>query len=221
MKTIRINATYGNDDDWVDMGLPSGVLWAKCNLGATKPEEYGDYYAWAETKPKEVYDWTNYLYCNGAPNQLTKYCNDPEFGYNGYTDRWLTQLQDMDDAARQASGGLAYIPTDELWRELINFTYSERTSINGIKVLRFTASNGNHLILPAAGSHVSGKIRGANMSGCYWGSTLGPSQPSYALFFDFLEGYGFGCARCVGLSIRSVSNISPSHFIQNMKKNVK
>ena len=202
------------DNEWVDLGLPSGVLWAKCNIGAFKPEEYGDYYAWGETKPKKVYDWTNYLYCNGAPNQLTKYCNDAKLGHNGYTDRWLTRLQMMDDAATQVSGGLAYIPTDDQWRELIDFTYRERTTINGIKVLRFTSPNGNCLILPAAGTHVSEKIRGANMSGCYWCATLGPSQPNYALFFDFLEGYGFGCARCIGLSVRAVCNIFPSRFFQ-------
>lgn len=72
--------------EWVDLGLPSGLLWATCNLGAATPEEYGDYYAWGETATKEVYNWSTYKYCNGGYDQLTKYCNYSGYGYNGFVD---------------------------------------------------------------------------------------------------------------------------------------
>lgn len=62
-----------NKHEYVDLGLPSGTLWATCNVGATSPEDYGDYYAWGETSTKDTYYWTNYKYANGAHNKLTKY----------------------------------------------------------------------------------------------------------------------------------------------------
>ena len=60
-----------NGHEYVDLGLPSGTLWATCNIGAASPEEHGDYFAWGETKPKDAYNWENYKYCNGTSNQLT------------------------------------------------------------------------------------------------------------------------------------------------------
>ena len=68
----NVSGNY-NGHDYVDLGLPSGTLWATCNVGAEVSEGYGDYFAWGETEPKTVYDWTNYKYCNGDSDQLTKY----------------------------------------------------------------------------------------------------------------------------------------------------
>ena len=86
------NGNTNNDHEWVDLGLPSGTLWATCNVGATKPEEYGDYFAWGETKQKNIYNLDTYRYCNnGDVKQLTKYCSDLEYGYHGFTDN-LTVL---------------------------------------------------------------------------------------------------------------------------------
>ena len=81
---------------WVDLGLPSGLLWAKSNVGATSPQEFGDYFAWAETATKSDYDWPTYQYIQDM--KLTKYCGVSGWGYNGYSDN-LTKLQPMDDAA--------------------------------------------------------------------------------------------------------------------------
>ena len=67
-----------NNHEYVDLGLPSGKLWATCNIGASSSEENGSYFAWAETEPKEYYDWSNYKYsrnANGWPYNFTKYCN--------------------------------------------------------------------------------------------------------------------------------------------------
>ena len=101
---------YGNelsfttDYAYVDLGLPSGLLWATCNVGADNPEDYGDYFAWGETQPKDVvYYWSTYPYCNGSYNTLTKYCNNSNYGYNGFTDD-LTILLPEDDAATANSG---------------------------------------------------------------------------------------------------------------------
>ena len=87
-----------NGHEYVDLGLPSGTLWATCNVGADTPESYGDYFAWGETEPKTTYDWSTYKYCVGEYDRLTKYCSDTTYGYNGFTDN-LYVLQLSDDAA--------------------------------------------------------------------------------------------------------------------------
>ena len=84
----------GTTVEWVDLGLPSGLLWATCNLGATTPEEYGGYYAWGETTTKEVYSWANYKYCTvdaeGGLLTLTKYITSTSFGSYGTPDNLTT-----------------------------------------------------------------------------------------------------------------------------------
>ena len=69
-----------NGHEYVDLGLPSGTLWATCNVGANSPEEYGNHFAWGETTPKEFYSWGTYKWCNGTANSLTKYCYDSKWG---------------------------------------------------------------------------------------------------------------------------------------------
>lgn len=86
------------NDNWVDLGLPSGTLWATCNLGADTPEDYGDYFAWGETNTKDLYDWSTYRYCTAEGDSLltlTKYNTSEAYG----TVDGLTSLQTMDDAA--------------------------------------------------------------------------------------------------------------------------
>ena len=100
---------------YVDLGL--SVKWATMNVGASKAEEYGDYFAWGETQPKSTYDWSMYKYCNGSSSTLTKYCNMSSYGNNGFTDN-KTQLELSDDAARVNWGGSWRMPTDAEWTEL-------------------------------------------------------------------------------------------------------
>ncbi|MCI7430492.1 MAG: hypothetical protein MSS84_06410, partial [Bacteroidales bacterium] len=69
-----------NGHDYVDLGLPSGTKWATCNVGASTPEEYGNYYAWGETTPKAYYDWSTYKWCNGSKTTLTKYNTSSSYG---------------------------------------------------------------------------------------------------------------------------------------------
>ena len=133
-----------NGHNYVDLGLPSGTLWATCNVGATVPESYGDGFAWGETEPKDHYEWDNYKYCNGSLDQLTKYCNNPEYGYNGFTDN-LTTLQSDDDAAT-ANWGDGWV-TPSLYQLMELFQYTTQTAIGDGYAggTLFTASNGNSL----------------------------------------------------------------------------
>ena len=164
--------------DWVDLDLPSGLLWATRNVGATSPEEYGDYFAWGETQPKELISWDTYRY--GYYDQLTKYCNDSSYGLNGFTDG-LTTLQPGDDAATANYGGRT--PTKEEWQELIDNTTSQWTTINGVNGRCLTGSNGNSLFLPAAGR----ALRSDGSDGYYWSSSLCTELPRYARRFSFFS----------------------------------
>lgn len=175
------------DDDnheYVDLGLPSGTLWATCNVGASKPEEYGNYFAWGETKPKANYLRSTYKFNNG---KLTKYCNDSYYGLNGFTDN-KTTLDLADDAARANWGGKWRMPTRAEFQELIDNTSSEWiTNYNGTGVngYLFTANNGKSIFLPAAGCRDGTSLYGAGSGGRYWSSSLYSGNPynAYDLYF--------------------------------------
>ena len=178
--------------DWVDLGLPSGLLWATRNVGASSPSGYGDYFAWGETTPKSYYSWDTYIYYN---NGLTKYT-----GSDG-----LTTLQPGDDAATAHYGGR--MPTREEWQELYNHCISTWTTLNGVNGRCFTGPNGNSVFLPAAGCRWGGELIYAGSYGSYWSSSLYTSNPSYAWHFDFNSGaYGmfYSNRRYLGLSVRAV-----------------
>lgn len=173
-------------NDWVDLGLPSGLMWATRNVGATSPEDYGDYFAWGETSHKSVYDWSTYRYCNGDRDQLTKYCNDSNDGYNGYTDN-LIYLQPGDDAATANYGGRT--PTKYEWNELVANTTSHWTTQNGVNGLLFKGQNGNSLFIPAAGSRWDSTLSLDGSTGNYWSSALVTTfAPSNAWDFCFDSG---------------------------------
>ena len=140
------SANYG----YVDLGLPSGTLWAYTNIGANVPEDYGNYYAWGETAAKETYDWTTYQYCNGSETTLTKYCFDESYGLDGYTDS-LTTLEATDDAASVNWGGNWRMPTQDEMQELLDNCTQVWTTQNGVNGRLFTGPNGNSIFLPAAG----------------------------------------------------------------------
>ncbi|MDD6782411.1 MAG: hypothetical protein PUD89_05750, partial [Bacteroidales bacterium] len=103
-----------NGHEYVDLGLPSGLKWATCNVGATAPEAYGDYYAWGETTTKSTYEWSTYKWCDGSYDTQTKYCTSSSYG----TVDNKTVLDLADDAARANWGGAWRMPTDEEWTEL-------------------------------------------------------------------------------------------------------
>lgn len=204
---------------YVDLGLPSGTLWAACNVGANSPEEYGDYFAWGETQPKDRYNWRTYNYCycdndNGIPT-FTKYCRDSDYGYNGFIDN-LTILQNDDDAASANWGDNWNTPTQENWEELINNTAHMWTVQNGVYGRLFTSTNGSSLFLPTGGSRHEGSINSLGNWGCYWSSSFGYWQSSLgntyynefgACHFYFSSqniGVSNNCWRSDGYTIRPV-----------------
>lgn len=175
---------------WVNLGLPSGLLWADRNVGAQSPEDYGNYYAWGEILPKKFYDWNTYAYCKsyyGETDKLTKYCTNPGDGLNGFTDN-LTTLEASDDAATFNFGDGARTPTRHEWVELLIHTTSAWVNRNGVYGRLLTGPNGKSLFLPAARSQflqyfdnpVTGEERG-----CYWSSTQEDGSPTYAYYFNF------------------------------------
>ena len=171
--------------EYVDLGLPSGTLWATCNVGADTPEAFGDYYSWGETEPKEVYDWGSYQYGIFADERytFTKYCTDSVYGLNGFVDS-LAILEPVDDAATACWGADWRTPTIEEWEELFGHTSNEWTAQNGVNGWRFTASNGNSIFLPAAGYWWDGEFNGADL-GIYWSVSLNIEFPYRAWGFHF------------------------------------
>ena len=105
-----LNGTWPDDHEWVDLGLPSGTLWATCNVGADRPGDFGDYFAWGETTPKQSYSWENYKWCYGYSSTLIKYCTNSSFGYNGFVDN-KNELDPEDDAAYANWGPSWRMPT--------------------------------------------------------------------------------------------------------------
>ena len=192
--------------DYVDLGLPSGLKWATCNVGATKPEEYGNYYAWGETEPKTTYNWSNYKWCNGRANTQTKYCTDSNYGY--VVDN-KTVLELADDAARANWGGKWRMPTDAECTELReNCTWTWTSDYNGTGVAGriVTGTNGNSIFLPAAGYRASDVLYDAGSWGDCLSSSLYTGEPSYALYVNFdSDGVDRRCYyRYWGRSVRPV-----------------
>ena len=194
-----------NGYDWVDLGLPSGTRWATCNVGASTPEGYGDYFAWGETTAKTSYNWSTYRYCNGSNTTLTKYCNNSSYGNNGFTDN-RTTLEASDDAATANWGSDWRMPTYDELNELKNNCTVTWTTQNGVNGRLFTGPNGNSIFLPAAGDRGDSDLYGAGSLGGCWSSSLYTGYTGSAWNLDFNSGdYGmYSDYRCYGLAVRAV-----------------
>ena len=157
---------------YVDLGLPSGTLWATCNVGANNPEEIGDYFAWGETMPKEVYAWSSYKYGDMVNGffAMTQYCTDSCCGLDGFVDN-LTVLEPNDDAATANWGADWRMPTKEEWKELFLKTTCTWTTQNGVDGRLLVGVNGNSIFLPATGFRLDGELIGPGL-GIYWSSSL-------------------------------------------------
>lgn len=181
--------------EYVDLGLPSGTLWATCNVGAIIPEDYGNYYAWGEIQSKPIYKWITYKYSNGKRElQLTKYSHGIYYKYNSNTDNLaideftdnLNTLHSCDDAATINWGDEWCMPTKNQWEELEQNSTSTWTTLNGVNGLLFSSNNGNSLFLPAAGGCV-GELDSvkAGIRGNYWSSSLSSRESIYAYYYGF------------------------------------
>ena len=164
--------------NFVDLGLPSGTLWATCNVGATTPEGYGDYFAWGEVAPKDNYSWQTYLlgHIEGSSIYFDKYCTNAT---NGTVDDKF-ELELEDDAAYVNMGAGWRMPTEEQMKELKDKCSRTWTEINGVSGHTFTGPNGNTIFLPAAGSRMNANApSGLNTNGNYWSRNLKASGSSY------------------------------------------
>ena len=226
-------------DDVVDFGLPSGTMWCKYNLDVnpnklSKAEDwYGKYYAWGELKANKInergkiyFSWGNYKFGEGH-DKLTKYCNNPEYGLNEFTDN-LTQLFPEDDAAYQNKKLYNYkfhIPTKDQFEELIKYTDNywvnnynpnylkhnpeDDGGIKGLNGRVFVGKNGNQLFIPAAGRYF-GQDNDNDGSECYlWSSSINTDYPknTYVLDFDSDTICMIDSERFKGQSIRPVINL--------------
>lgn len=168
----------------VDLGL--SVKWASCNVGASKPEDYGDYFAWGETTTKSTYDVSTYKHSNGSYNSLTKYNNNSKYGKVDNK----TQLDLTDDAATVNWGGAWRMPTDAEMTELLEqciWTWTTQNGVNGYKVI--SKSNGNSIFLPAAGDRLDSSLYDAGSIGHYWLSSLYTDYPGSAWYVYFNSSY--------------------------------
>ena len=159
-----------NGHEYVDLGLPSGLKWATCNVGAAYPEDYGGYYAWGEIEEKEYYDWSTYKYCyldEKRNYSITKYCLEKNYGIvDG-----KRVLDPEDDVAHVKWGGTWRMPTYEDFEELCEICTTKWITQNGVKGRIFTGPNGNSIFLPAAGYNVDEVYLDGGI-GYYWSTSL-------------------------------------------------
>ena len=171
-KTLHIDAGYYCEDgencdtlaipepEYVDLGL--SVKWATFNVGATSPEDYGDYFAWGETEPKDEYTWATYKWGNGTSAAvLTKY----------NTQDGKTILEPEDDAAHVHWGNNWRVPTDEEYAELRDLCTWTWTIINNVKGYEVKGPNGNSIFLPTTGYMIDTTLK-LPTYGYYWSNSL-------------------------------------------------
>ena len=200
---FKFRTTNPNGHEYVDLGLPSGLKWATCNVGANNPWEYGGYYAWGETEEKSNYDWSTYKWCNGSYDSQTKYCTD---SYYGRVDN-KTILDPEDDVAHVKWGGTWRMPTLDEQKELLNKCTWNWTTQNGVNGYKVTGPNGNSIFLPAAGCRYGTGAYDRGGSGGCWSSSLYSSYSDYAyyLYFGCGNHYWDDGSRYNGHSVRPVS----------------
>lgn len=182
----------------VDLGLPSGIKWRGWNVGASKPEEYGDYYAWGETSTKADYGWSTYKWGKSSSASFSRYGEDRKTQFSDY--------DYADDAARAVLGDGWRTPTSAEWTELLNKCSWRWTTSNGVKGMLVTGSNGNSIFLPAAGYKGERGLTNAGSYGDYWSSTLYGGNLSYSVDF-YASGHEKGSnTRNCGLTVRPVKD---------------
>ena len=195
------------DHEYVDLGLPSGTLWATCNVGASSPEEYGDHFAWGETSPKDYYDSSTYKWCyydNNGYWQLTKYdySSFPTIEGDG-----KTELDPEDDAAYVNWNPYWRMPTSDQIEELVNCCSWQWTQRNGVNGQLGTGQNGNTIFLPAAGYRWRESLSNVGSVGRYWSRSLCSYDTADAYLLNF---YSFNVYNCFnfnrfnGFAIRAV-----------------
>ena len=199
------------DREGVDWGLRGGTRWAIRNVGANSPEDYGDYFAWGETKGyksgKCDFSWSTYKWCNGDYDKQTKYCNESTFGNNGFIDNKI-ELDPKDDAANVNWGNDWRMPSLEQIGELLARCKWESTMLNGVHGQKVTGPNGNSIFLPAAGRYYGTSLDYAGSTGNYWSRSLYTVHTGYAYDLYITSGKNImdwgNYYRYHGLSVRPI-----------------
>lgn len=191
------NGIDKNGHEYVDLGLPSGTKWAKCNIGASEPDERGDYFAWGEIETKSYLYQSNYKYEIDLDEKM-KYWTGSVHGRD--------ELVLADDVAHELWGADWRIPSEEQIEELIENTEQEFMTVNCIKGVLFKASNGNYIFLPYTGLQDGGHLEFKDSRGYYWSRTLNKENPNKAheLYFSAPEVFVTNTDRYYGCTIRPV-----------------
>ena len=192
-----------NGYSYVDLGLPSRLKWAKCNVGAENETDYGHYFMWGSTKPNTVDEctWTNAPFNNGSSVYDETYFNSVKGTVcpNGI-------LAKEYDAASHIMGGDWRMPTKAEIQELLDYTSNKWTEVNGVYGRKFTGSNGNSIFIPAAGDYYNGSVEDVGLSGNVWSSSFVTSDSGLAWNFDgdSVSADAVSDFRCNGLPVRGV-----------------
>ena len=196
--TCAVTVDAAVTEEYVDLGLPSGLKWATKNLGATKPSEVGNYYAWGETETKSDYWWDTYKWGTSL-NSMTKY---------NATDG-KTVLDPEDDAATANLGTPWRMPTEKDYKELSDNCTKTWTTIDGINGFELKGPNGNTIFLPATGFIEDSEIKKVGEVGYYYSSSIyeymGYKAPRHALLLHDNFNYSIGTGTpCKGYTVRAV-----------------
>ena len=183
-----------NGHKFINLGLPSGLLWAECNVGASSPWEDGDYYAWGETETKSYYSWDTY-----------KWSSSPKYNYSD----GKTTLEASDDVATVKWGKECRMPSRAEFQELYNkCDWTWKSNYNGTSGYLVKGSNGQTIFLPASGNRFDGDLYNHGSLGYYWSSSLNTSGPDFAYNLYFYGGSinpSLDDYRGNGLSVRPVA----------------
>ena len=185
---------------FVDLGLPSGNLWAECNIGANEPWEYGDYFAWAETTPKKVFSWKTYEYRLSIPlddTESLKYTSIDE----------LTTLEEDDDAASQILGKKWRIPSKSDFDELLKQPKAIINNYGGLgkKGVAILGNTGQVLFIPLTGIMGSRGLREQEYNAALWTNEADVYEDDYACAFSYYASFHeHSYEKCVGLNIRAI-----------------
>lgn len=210
INTILGKKTIGTHE-YVDLGLPGGVLWATCNVGAEKPEEYGKYFAWGDTTgytqdESHNFYWTTYKWCNGTYDSMNKYCTDS--GYGTVDNKVI--LDPEDDAATANWGSGWRMPTLQEISYLYdsNYVTAEWTTVNDVGGFMITSkSNGNSMFLPATGYRTDVDLSFPGTYGIYWTRELNVNDNQSANILSIYAGGIIernGMKREFGIPVRAV-----------------
>lgn len=207
------------DSDFVDLGLPSGTKWATCNIGASKPEEYGKYFQWGATQGYEGDEakahstWATTPFNNGSDSYDSAY-----FTANSGT--WLTETAELKneyDAAYVNTSGKQKMPTLDQIRELTANTTSTWTSVTASdgstvygRLFTSKTDETKYIFVPASGNFRNGSQNDVGSDGSVWSSSLDTDDPDYAFDLGFDSGNAGwrNNSRCFGFAVRGVKNPS-------------